>query len=58
MNENDKPEKAFALYSVLSHLNAAQGEIQPFDELGWLSEKLQALRYEVDQEMMKQGFKV
>ena len=58
MIENDKPRKAFALYSVLSHLSAAQGEIESFDELKWLAEKLQALRFEIDQEMMKQGVKL
>ncbi len=58
MSKNYRPEISFALYSVLSHLKAAQGEIERFDELGWLSEKLQALRYEVDQEMMKQGYKL
>ena len=55
MNEDDKPRKTYALYSVLSHLSAAQKEIDPFDDLRWLAEKLQALRFEVDQEMMKQG---
>lgn len=58
MNEDDKPRKAYALYSVLSHLRAAQEEIEPFDDLGWLTEKLQALRFEVDQEMMKHGVKL
>ncbi|MCK4759699.1 MAG: hypothetical protein KAT69_06590 [Candidatus Aminicenantes bacterium] len=58
MNEDDKPRKTFALYSALSHLSAAQGEIEPFDDLRWLAEKLQALRFEIDQEMMKQGVKV
>ncbi len=47
--------KRVALHSVVSHLNAAQREIDQFDGLKNIAEKLQSLRFDVDQEIIKLG---
>jgi hypothetical protein len=54
MNEAGKSKRKVALHSALSHLNAAQREIEPFDDLKKLAEKVQSLRFEIDQEIIRQ----
>lgn len=55
MNKTEETMKRVALHSVVSHLNAAQREIDQFDGLKELAEKLQSLRFDVDQEIIKLG---
>jgi hypothetical protein len=55
MNKSEQTMKRVALHSVVSHLNAAQREIDQFDGLKNIAEKLQSLRFDVDQEIIKLG---
>ena len=55
MNRSEQTMKRVALHSVVSHLNAAQREIDQFDGLKNIAEKLQSLRFDVDQEIIKLG---
>ncbi len=55
MNKTEETMKRVALHSVVSHLNAAQREIDQFDGLKNIAEKLQSLRFDVDQEIIKLG---
>lgn len=47
--------KKVALHSAMSHLSAAQREIDQFDGLKELAERIQSLRFDVDQEIIKLG---
>jgi hypothetical protein len=53
MNKSEQSTKKVALHSAMSHLNAAQREIDQFDGLKELAEKIQSLRFDVDQEILK-----
>ena len=55
MNKTEQSTKRVALHSAMSHLNAAQREIDPFDGLKELAERIQSLRFDIDQEIIKLG---
>ncbi len=52
MNKTEQSMKRVALHSAMSHLNAAQREIDQFDGLKELADKLQSLRFDVVQEII------
>ncbi len=55
MNKTEQSTKQVALHSAMSHLSAAQRELDPFDGLKELAEKIQSLRFDVDQAIIKLG---
>ena len=55
MNKTEQSMKKVALHSAMSHLSAAQREIDQFDGLKELAERIQSLRFDVDQEIIKLG---
>ncbi len=47
--------KRVALHSAMSHLSAAQREIDQVDGLKELAKRIHSLRFDVDQEIIKLG---